>query len=110
MKPLSAAAEQASELLKALSNPIRLKILCSLVESEKSVGQIADAIDVRENNVSQHLALLRKDRMVRTRRDGQTIYYSIDDPAAQQVIALLHDLFCGPTETSVVRRGVMQDG
>ena len=110
MKPLSAAAEQASELLKALSNPIRLKILCSLVESEKSVGQIADAIDVRENNVSQHLALLRKDRMVRTRRDGQTIYYSIDDPAAQQVIARLHDLFGGPAETSVVRRGMMQDG
>ncbi|RKQ69871.1 DNA-binding transcriptional ArsR family regulator [Oceanibaculum indicum] len=100
MTRLSAAAEQASELLKALSNPTRLKILCTLVESEKSVGQIAEALDVRENNVSQHLALLRKDRLVRTRREGQTIYYSIDDPAAQQVIALLHDLFCGPEELS----------
>jgi DNA-binding transcriptional ArsR family regulator len=101
---LSAAAEQASELLKALSNPTRLKILCSLVESEKSVGQIADALGVRENNVSQHLALLRKDSLVRTRREGQTIYYSIDDPAAQQVIVLLHELFCGAEEISMARR------
>jgi DNA-binding transcriptional ArsR family regulator len=70
------------------------------LSNRKNRWEIADALDVRENNVSQHLALLRKDRLVSTRRDGQTIYYRIDDPAAQQVIALLHDLFCGPEEIS----------
>ena len=94
---LDQSAESASELLKALANPTRLKILCHLIEGELSVGQIADRLEARETLASQHLALLRKDRLVRTRRAGQAIYYSIDSPAAERVIQVLHDIFCRPS-------------
>ncbi len=93
---LDAAAEQATDLLKALANPVRLKLLCHLVEGERSVGELAERLDIRDTNVSQHLALLRKDRMVRTRREGQTIYYTIDNPAALAVLQVLHGLYCPP--------------
>ncbi|MBI1209646.1 MAG: metalloregulator ArsR/SmtB family transcription factor [Azospirillum sp.] len=89
------AADQACELLKALASPTRLKILCHLVDGEKSVGQIAEAIGARDAAVSQHLALLRKDRIVRARRAGQSIFYAIENPAAERLLQILHDIFCG---------------
>ena len=58
-------------------------IMCQLIEGEKSVGQLAGFLDARESTVSQHLALLRKDRLVATRREGQTIFYSIASEPAQ---------------------------
>ncbi|MBI1207103.1 MAG: metalloregulator ArsR/SmtB family transcription factor [Azospirillum sp.] len=89
------AADQACELLKALASPTRLKILCHLIDGEKSVGQIAEAVGARDTSVSQHLALLRKDKVVRARRSGQTIYYAIENPAAERILRVLHDIFCG---------------
>lgn len=91
---LDRAATAASDLLKALASPNRLKILCHLIEGEKSVGQIAALIGVRETTVSQHLALLRKDRLVTSRRAGQTIFYTLDSPAAARIIAVLYETFC----------------
>ncbi|CAK0749277.1 Transcriptional activator HlyU [uncultured Gammaproteobacteria bacterium] len=90
------AAAAATDLLKALASPNRLKILCHLIDGEKSVGGIAALLGVRETVVSQHLALLRKDRLVRSRRVGQTIFYVIDSPQAEQVIRVLHQLYCVP--------------
>jgi DNA-binding transcriptional ArsR family regulator len=91
---MRAAAEDASELLKALANQHRLLIVCQLIESEKSVGELAEFLDLRSPTVSQHLALLRKDGIVATRRDGQTIYYSIASAKARQILETLYRLYC----------------
>ena len=68
------AADQASDLLKALSNRHRLLIICQLIDGERSVGELAQFLNLRDSTVSQHLALLRKDGLVAARRDAQTIY------------------------------------
>jgi len=94
IQALDKAASAACELLKALASPNRLKILCHLVEGEKSVGQVAALVGIRETAASQHLALLRKDRLVECRRAGQTIYYRMVSPVAQRLIGVLHEAFC----------------
>lgn len=91
---LDSAAEAACLLLKALASPVRLKILCQLVEGERAVGEIATALAVRDTLVSQHLALLRKDRLVKTRRAGQTVFYSLDSVPARRIIQILYETYC----------------
>ena len=88
------SANAAAQLLKALASPVRLKILCQLVDGEKAVGQLAELLQARDALVSQHLALLRKDGLVRTRREAQTIWYSIASPAAERIIRTLYEVFC----------------
>lgn len=88
------AAGQAGEFLKSLSNPHRLMILCALSSGEKSVGQLARFLDIRDSTVSQHLALLRRDRIIVGRREGQIIWYRIDSEPARRVMAVLYDSFC----------------
>jgi DNA-binding transcriptional ArsR family regulator len=90
------AADEASNLLKSLANRHRLLILCQLVEGEKSVGELALFLGVRDSTVSQHLALLRKDGLVETRRDGQTIFYSIASEPARRVLQALFTIYCAP--------------
>ena len=90
------AADQASELLKALSNRHRLLIICQLIDSERSVGELAAFLNLRDSTVSQHLALLRRDGLVRPRRDGQTIWYAISSAPARAVIEVLYRSYCGP--------------
>lgn len=97
-----AAVEQATELLKSLANRNRLLILCNLIEGEQSVGELARLIGSRETAVSQQLALLRKDGLVRPRREGQTIYYRIESPEASRVIETLHSLYCLPTQDALI--------
>ena len=103
-KDMQAAAQDASDLLKALSNRHRLMIVCQLVESERSVGELATALELRDSTVSQHLALLRKDRIVASRRDGQTIWYSISSLSARAVIETLYGVYCGPKRPKIQRR------
>ena len=93
---MAAAAGQASELLKALGHPHRLMLLCQMIEGERTVGELAAALGIRESTTSQHLALLRRDGLVQPRRDGQTIWYSIASVPAQRVMATLFELFCAP--------------
>ena len=93
---MAAAADQASELLKSLGNRHRLLILCQLTEGERSVGDLAGFLGLRDSTVSQHLSLLRRDGLVRARRDGQTIWYSIASDAARRVLETLFELFCKP--------------
>jgi len=82
-------------MLKAMANESRLLILCHLAASgELSVGQLADRVDVGQSALSQHLARLREEGLVSTRKQAQTVYYSLCDPKAEQVLSLLHDLFC----------------
>ena len=92
---MSIAAEQASELLKSLANRHRLLIVCQLIEGERSVGELAEFLGIRDSTVSQHLALLRKDGVVATRRDGQTIWYSISSAPAREVLETLYRVYCG---------------
>lgn len=91
---LAAAADRASEFLKSLANPVRLRILCLICDREVSVGDIAEALNVRQSVVSQHLALLRKDGLVSTRRDGQTIFYALADKNVVHVMSALQQAFC----------------
>ncbi len=93
---MEAAAEQASELLKSLANRHRLLILCQLTKAERSVGDLADFLGLRDSTVSQHLSLLRRDGLVRARREGQTIWYAVASPAAQRVLETLFEIFCKP--------------
>ena len=88
------AAEDASELLKALANRHRLLILCRLLDGEKSVGQLADFLGIRDSTVSQHLGLLRRDRLIAGRRDGQTIWYRIESAPARSVLTALYKSYC----------------
>jgi ArsR family transcriptional regulator, virulence genes transcriptional regulator len=93
---MSLAAERASELLKSLANRHRLLIVCQLIEGERSVGELAEFLGIRDSTVSQHLALLRKDGMVAARRDGQTIWYSISSAPARAVLETLYKVYCAP--------------
>jgi DNA-binding transcriptional ArsR family regulator len=92
-----AAADEASTLLKALSNRHRLILFCQLTEKERSVGELAALLKIRDSTVSQHLALLRKDGLVTARRDGQTIWYSIGSPQARELVRTLYRVYCGTT-------------
>lgn len=91
------AADRASGLLKALANENRLLLVCNLLDRERSVGELAEALELRDSTVSQHLALLRKDGLVRARREGQTIWYSIASEPARAVLQTLYQSFCAPS-------------
>jgi DNA-binding transcriptional ArsR family regulator len=99
------AAGQASEMLKSLANPHRLMILCQLIDSEHSVGDLAAFLDLRSSTVSQHLALLRRDGLVASRRDGQTIWYGLSSPQAQKILETLFLLYCAPQTASTEPAG-----
>ena len=87
-------AEMASELLKSLSNRYRLLILCRLADGEHSVGQLAEFLGIRDSTVSQHLALLRREKIIAARRDGQTIWYRIESQPAREIVNTLYNSFC----------------
>ena len=91
-------AAEASELLKTLGNEWRLMILCSLQEGEMSVGALESALGLRQSALSQHLARLRLDGLVRTRRHAQTIYYSIAKPDVMRLIDVLHEIYSSDRE------------
>lgn len=93
---MAQAADQASELLRSLGNRHRLLILCQLTEGERSVGDLAAFLSLRDSTVSQHLSLLRRDGLVRARRDGQTIWYSIASRPARRILDTLFAIFCRP--------------
>jgi len=90
-----AQAAQAAALLRALSNESRLLVLCHLAESgELSVGELLERVTLSQSALSQHLAKLREEGLVATRKEAQNVFYRICDPRAEQVLGLLHDLFC----------------
>jgi DNA-binding transcriptional ArsR family regulator len=91
-----ASAAEAAKLLRALGNERRLMILCQLTEGERSVGELLPLVGLSQSALSQHLAVLRDEGVVATRRDAQTIWYRINDPAAVKVVATLAEIFCPP--------------
>lgn len=88
-------ADEAARLLKMLANGQRLRVLCLLVDRELSVGQINERIELSQSALSQHLAKLREEGLVTTRRESQTIYYKLSSGPAQRLISSLHDIYCG---------------
>lgn len=88
-------ANEASRLLKALSNESRLLILCLLSQGELSVSEINQRVPLSQSALSQHLAVLRNDGLVTTRRESQTIYYSLSQGPAAKIIETLHGIYCG---------------
>jgi len=91
-------ANEAANLLKALAHDGRLMILCHLSSGERSVTELETLLDSRQAAVSQQLARLRLEGIVKARREGQTIYYSLNDTPAVRVIALIYDIYCGGTK------------
>ena len=90
---LQASAIQASRLMKLLASEQRLVLLCALLEKECSVGELARGAGLSQTTASQHLAKLRAERLVETRRAAQTIYYRLEDPAVIQVLQTLCDIY-----------------
>ncbi|KPL53699.1 MULTISPECIES: ArsR/SmtB family transcription factor [Hyphomicrobiales] len=96
LEQLMRRAREASDFLKALSHESRLIVLCLLAEKERSVSDLERILSLRQPTISQQLARLRDDRLVKTRRDGNTIYYSLASEEVRQVIALVYSIYCKP--------------
>jgi DNA-binding transcriptional ArsR family regulator len=93
---LKSKAGAAEAMLKAVANRNRLVILCELLKGERSVGALQTAIGLSQSALSQHLARLREDELVATRRESQTIYYSLSSKPITRLIGLLYELYCEP--------------
>jgi len=97
---LAASAHAAARLMKLLASEQRLILLCRLGEGECSVGELAAHVGLAQSAASQHLAKLRAEGLVATRREAQTIYYRLNDPAAARVIDTLCDIYGGHEENT----------
>ena len=97
-KQMQQASMQASQLLKSLSHPDRLLLLCQLTQGEYCVGELEGLVGVGQPSLSQQLGILRKDELVTTRREGKQIYYSIASDDALAVLELLYQRFCAKAE------------
>jgi DNA-binding transcriptional ArsR family regulator len=94
---LERQAEQVAGVMKSLSNPRRLLLLCKLVEAGRmSVGELARSIGLSQSALSQHLALMRDDGLVAFDREGQTLFYRIADQRVEALLATLYHLYCTP--------------
>ncbi|MCC6136484.1 MAG: metalloregulator ArsR/SmtB family transcription factor [Candidatus Contendobacter sp.] len=86
--------ERASRALKAMSHPLRLKILCTLGDQESSVQDIVDRVGTSQSNISQHLAILRDKGILICRKDANRVYYRVGDPGTLRLIGMMRDVFC----------------
>jgi DNA-binding transcriptional ArsR family regulator len=89
-------AKKAAALLKAISNEKRLLIMCALYSSEKNVGELEKIVGLSQSALSQHLARLRRDGIVNTRRNAQTIFYSLPDQSVKIILEALFKIYSGP--------------
>jgi len=102
MAELQKNASHVAALLKAIANPARLVILCELINGERSVGALERAVGLSQSAISQHLAVLRRGDVVASRRDGQTVFYSLASADVVTLMGTLHAVFCrdGPARRS----------
>lgn len=94
MNELQRNAIRVAGLLKAMSNPARLVILCQITEGERSVGELERAVGLSQSSISQHLAVLRSKKVVSSRRVGQTVLYSLAGDEVEALMSTLHTVFC----------------
>src|SRR5262245_25576589 len=90
--------EQAARAMKAMSHPLRLKILCVLGEREVSVQDIVESVGTSQSNISQHLASLRDKGVLRTRKDANRVYYRVGDTRTLSLLGMMREVFCGPAD------------
>ena len=93
---LRESAQQASDMLRALGNEYRLLILCHLLDGEQQVSGLLDKLDLSQSSLSQHLARLRHEGLVTTRRESQSIYYSLAGDEVRRILQVLYELYCAP--------------
>ncbi|WP_024872192.1 ArsR/SmtB family transcription factor [Tolumonas lignilytica] len=96
IEEMELSADHAVSLLKAMANRHRLIILCCLQGGELSVGELNQKIGLSQSALSQHLAILRRDVLVKTRKEAQTVYYSLSSNEVEAIISTLHSLYCAP--------------
>ena len=99
MRKLSEHSTPAAALLSAMANPKRLLILCNLVNGEIPVGVLATQVGLSQSALSQHLSKLRAQKLVKTRRDAQTIYYSSTSEPVMKILATLEDIYAVQTRS-----------
>jgi DNA-binding transcriptional ArsR family regulator len=92
------ASGKATELLRSLSHPQRLLVLCALGTDEKSVAEMRQELDIGQVPMSQQLMRLRADGLVEARREGTTVFYRIARPEVLTVVRALHEAFCPPKQ------------
>ncbi|MCF8483898.1 MAG: metalloregulator ArsR/SmtB family transcription factor [Rhodobacteraceae bacterium] len=96
INPLEAKAEEVAATLAAMANPKRLVVMCTLLGGEKSVGDLAEIVQLSPAALSQHLGKMRALKLVTTRREGQTIYYNLASTEVQAVLETLYRVYCAP--------------
>jgi DNA-binding transcriptional ArsR family regulator len=104
LEKMHSSAADVSDLLKLLGHPDRLMVLCQLKFGEQSVGELSRNLGIKQSPLSQHLARMRHEGVVTSRRDAQTVYYSIADDKIARVIAVLYDLYCEAPDEGLVPR------
>ncbi len=105
---LQLKAGEAERLLKAMASRPRLMILCELLKGERTVTALHEAVGLSMSAMSQHLARLRADELVSTRRKSQTIYYSLADDGATRMIETLYEIYCSPVDASARREAELE--
>jgi len=94
LEKMQDSARNASELLKLLGHPDRLMVLCQLKGGEQSVGELSESVGIKQSALSQHLARMRHLGVVESRRDAQTIYYSLGGDKVKRIVTLVYELYC----------------
>lgn len=98
LESMRKSAEKACRLMKVLSNPDRLFLLCQLTEGEKCVSDLEELVGISQPTLSQQLGVLRNENIVSTRREGKNVYYQISSHQALAVMQVLYEQFCGPNK------------
>ena len=98
LEKMKTSAALACRLLKVMSNPDRLMLLCQLSQGEKRVGELEEILGIVQPTLSQQLTVLREEELVTTRREGKNIYYQIASPQAMAIMAVMYEQFCNNNE------------
>jgi len=94
LKKMQASADEVCKLMKVLSNRDRMMLLCEIAQGERCVSELEAALDLHQPSLSQQLTVLRKEKLVKTRREGKQIYYSLSSQVAVAVMGLLYKHYC----------------
>lgn len=94
LKAIIDECESVSQILKSLSHPVRLKILCQVIEKEKSVGDLTRLCEISQSSMSQFLGRMKEEGMLESRREGHHIYYRISDPKLLKLLRALKEIYC----------------
>ncbi len=95
---MDANAEKAASFLKSMANSVRLRIMCRLLEGEKTAGELSSSVDISQANMSQHLSWLKKEDLVQTRRERTTIFYSLNGDRIVPFMDVMYEMFCKEDE------------